>query len=59
MLAKIVALFLVVIAVLGIFGKLRLPGVGRLSRREAGKKCPRCGRHKIGEGPCPCGERKV
>ncbi|MCD1618336.1 hypothetical protein ACFSDD_05800 [Salipiger marinus] len=57
MLAKIVLLFLAVIAVLGIFGKLRLPGVGKLGRLS--KPCPRCGRHRIGRGPCPCGHGKV
>ena len=50
MLAKIVAIFLVVIAVLGMFGKLRMPGAKRL----APKKCPRCGRYRIGKGPCSC-----
>ncbi|WP_417719444.1 hypothetical protein [Salipiger sp.] len=54
MLAKIVALFLVVIAVLGIFGKLRVPGQERL----AAAKCKSCGRYRIGKGPCPCGQGK-
>lgn len=45
-------LFLVAMAVLAIFGKLRLPG-GK-ARRLAGR-CPACGRPKIGPGPCPCG----
>jgi len=49
---KIVAIFLVVIAVLGIFGKLRVPG----ARKLAQKKCPRCGRYRIGRGPCSCGK---
>ena len=54
MLFKIVAIFLVVIAVLGIFGKLRVPG----ARQLAQKKCPRCGRYRIGKGPCECGKKK-
>ncbi|MGV6850320.1 MAG: hypothetical protein ACWA5A_18255 [Marinibacterium sp.] len=51
---KIVTLFLIVIAVLAMFGrlKLRLPGRDRLARGT----CPHCGRHRIGKGPCPCGE---
>ena len=49
-LAKIVVVFLVVIAVLGMFGKLRMPGAKRLAQ----KKCPRCGRYRIGKGPCSC-----
>ncbi|SLN15420.1 hypothetical protein ROJ8625_00493 [Roseivivax jejudonensis] len=46
---KIVILFLVFMGVLGMFGKLRRPKL--LSRRS---KCPDCGRHRIGKGPCPC-----
>lgn len=52
MLIKGMTLFLVVMAVLAMFGKLRLPsikGPGRLSAR-----CPDCGRPKIGRGPCAC-----
>ncbi|GGG80770.1 hypothetical protein GCM10011415_32760 [Salipiger pallidus] len=52
MLAKIVAIFLVVIGLLGIFGKLRMPGKAQLTN----KKCPRCGRYRIGRGPCGCGK---
>jgi hypothetical protein len=54
MIFKIVTLFLVFIAVLGMFGKLRLllPKSGRI----AGTKCPACGRHTIGKGKCPCGK---
>lgn len=54
MLAKIALLFLLVMAVLGIFGKLRVPGAARLANR----KCPRCGRYRIGGGPCDCGKNK-
>ncbi|WP_176473815.1 hypothetical protein [Actibacterium ureilyticum] len=55
MIVKIVSLFLVGMAVLAMFGKLRLPaiGKGRMGLAKAGK-CPHCGRHKIGKGPCPC-----
>lgn len=54
MILKIVTLFLVVIAVLGMFGKIRwiLPWKSRL----ASEKCPKCGRHRIGKSPCPCGK---
>ena len=51
MLTKIVTLFLVFIAVLGIFGKLSLLLPKRL-RKTA--KCEHCGRHLIGKGPCEC-----
>ena len=50
MLVKIVALFLVFMAVLALFGRLRFPGQARL----AAAKCPDCGRFRIGKGPCAC-----
>nr|WP_281496006.1 hypothetical protein [Marivita sp. S6314] len=48
--SKIVILFLIFIAVLAMFGKLRFPG----STRLANAKCRKCGRYRIGKGPCPC-----
>lgn len=55
---KIVTLFLIFIGVLAMFGKLRLPG-GLLGRKALGnRKCPSCGRYRIGKGPCPCGRDK-
>ena len=55
MIVKIVTLFLIFMAVLAMFGKLRLPknlpGRSRLSTR----RCPECGRLRIGKGPCACG----
>ena len=50
MLLKIMAVFLVFIAVLAIFGKLRFPGQARL---EAAR-CRNCGRYRIGSSACPC-----
>jgi hypothetical protein len=47
---KIVVLFLVFMGVLAMFGKLRIPGAKRL----ANAKCRKCGRYRIGKGPCPC-----
>jgi hypothetical protein len=52
MIVKIVVLFLVGMAVLAMFGRLRLPRIGR---RDT-KKCGRCGRFLIGKGPCECGK---
>ena len=49
---KVVVLFLVFMAVLAMFGRLRFPGQQRL----ADAKCRSCGRYRIGKGPCPCGE---
>lgn len=54
MLTKIVLLFLVGMAVLAMFGKLTFPGKKQLDAR----KCPECGRFKIGKGPCPCRSKK-
>jgi hypothetical protein len=51
MLIKAVTIFLVFIAVLAMFGRLRLPGAKRLSAM----RCPKCGRLRIGKGPCSCG----
>ena len=50
MIIKAVTFFLIGMAVLAMFGKLRFPG----QRRLESAKCPRCGRFKIGKGPCPC-----
>jgi hypothetical protein len=49
---KIVSLFLVFIAVLGMFGKARL----LLPKKVRQARCDSCGRYRIGKGPCPCGE---
>jgi hypothetical protein len=51
---KIVILFLVAMGVLAMFGKLRFPGQQKL----ASAKCQKCGRFRIGKGPCPCTKGK-
>jgi uncharacterized OB-fold protein len=51
---KVVSLFLIGMLVLAMFGKLRFPGQKRL----AAAKCPKCGRYRIGKGPCSCGQGK-
>ena len=63
MIAKIVLLFLAVMAVLGLFGKWRMPGKPQLDRlRKAARldasKCADCGSYRIGKGPCNCGKGK-
>lgn len=50
---KIVSLFLIAMLVLAMFGRLRIPGISKLSS----KKCPKCGRPRIGKGPCECGHK--
>ena len=52
MIVKIVFLFLIAMGVLAMFGRLRFPGQNRLQSM----KCPRCGRYRIGKGPCSCGK---
>jgi len=54
--AKIITLFLVVMAVLAVFGRLRFPGLGRGPKRLGAARCPACGRPRIGKGPCDCGQ---
>lgn len=57
---KVVTLFLVVMAVLALFGRLRVPRVGGSRKPKAidSRKCPECGAFIVGKGPCPCQEEK-
>lgn len=48
---KIVLLFLIFMAGLAMFGKLRFPGQSRLDAA----RCPKCRKFRIGKGPCSCG----
>ncbi|MDU8944027.1 hypothetical protein [Ovoidimarina sediminis] len=48
---NVVFLFLIGMAVLAIAGRFRKRGTGG----KVTGKCPACGRHRIGKGPCPCG----
>ena len=50
MIVKIVWIFLLFMAVLAMFGRLRFPRIG------IAKKCRACGKPKIGKGPCSCGK---
>ena len=55
MLIKVMILFLLAMAVLAMIGKLRLPGrAGKRRGKLAAMRCKRCGRPRIGKGPCPC-----
>jgi hypothetical protein len=51
MLIKVILVFLAAMAVLAMFGRLRLPG-------KQAAFCPGCGRPRIGKGPCPCGKKE-
>ncbi|MCR8724293.1 hypothetical protein [Frigidibacter sp. ROC022] len=58
MLFKIITLFLVGMAVLAMFGKLRMPRIGSGRKRQLdATKCPKCGAYRIGKGPCACGHK--
>lgn len=53
MIFKIVTLFLVIMGVLAMFGKMHWLG----GKRLASAKCQSCGRYRIGRGPCPCDKK--
>jgi hypothetical protein len=58
---QVVALFLLVMLALGVFGKLRnprrrLPGPKDQTGLNRPRKCPRCGRFLIGGDDCDCGK---
>jgi hypothetical protein len=51
MLIKGIMLFLIGMAVLAMFGRLRFP------KRGAALTCQGCGRPRLGQTPCACGHR--
>jgi hypothetical protein len=57
MLIKIAVLFLAGMVLLSFFGLLGRKR--RVGRQDGGilsaVKCPKCGRYKVGKGPCACG----
>ena len=55
MVVKAVLLFLVGMAVLAMFGRLRIPGAEAARRLGGARRCARCGRYRIGKGKCTCG----
>jgi hypothetical protein len=57
MLFKIITFFLIGMAVLAMFGKLRVPKIKGLDLLS-GKKCPNCGKYRIGKGPCSCKNKR-
>ncbi len=59
MLVKIVTFFLIGMMVLAMFGRLRVPGVGKVALQKP-KRCKKCKRFLFNNDPCPCegGERK-
>lgn len=57
MLIKAMTVFLVVMAALAMFGKLRLPRRRKGAPRLGAGTCSACGRPLIGPGRCPCTTR--
>ena len=56
---KVVTIFLIVILILGLFGRLKFPHLPKSRKRNRiadARKCKTCGSYIIGEGPCPCGK---
>lgn len=61
MLVKIILVFLLVMVLVGMIGKVLFPNkLDRLTalRRKAVKPpvCPRCGRYMVGKSGCDCGK---
>ena len=52
MMLKIVTLFLAFMAVLAMFGRLRLPGLKRGQDLPKPRRCKSCGRFVLRGGPC-------
>ena len=58
MIVKAVSLFLAAMAVLALFGRLRVGGLTRRRGPETARKCRKCGAYIVGRGPCACEKRK-
>lgn len=57
MMLKIVTLFLVFMAVLAMFGRLRLPKITKRNGLPKPRLCKTCRRYNLRGGPCPhCSE---
>ncbi len=58
MILKTITLFLLFMALIGMFGKWRAKLTGKPPPKLLGRprKCKRCGRFLIGGGPCNCGK---
>jgi hypothetical protein len=57
MLVKVVLLFLLAMALMAMVANLLFPG--RLKKRFLPGRCAKCGRPKIGTGPCSCETRRI
>ena len=59
MIIKVFTLFLIVMAALAMFGRLRIGGRSKKPppSRLSVARCPKCGKPRIGAGPCDCGDK--
>lgn len=58
MIFKVVTLFLVAIAVLGMFGKFRIGIFDKMQKRlPKSVRCKACGTPIPANGACPCGKK--
>ncbi len=62
MIIRVVLIFLIAMLVLAMFGRLRMPKIGRGRDKGANKvgkarKCKSCGSYILGDGPCACGRK--
>ncbi|WP_225027996.1 hypothetical protein [Xinfangfangia pollutisoli] len=59
MLIKVILVFLLAMALVGMLGKLLFPDrPGLLGRRRRATACRSCGKPLIGKGPCSCRGRR-
>ncbi|MEM7240607.1 MAG: thymidine kinase [Pseudomonadota bacterium] len=52
--SKVVLLFLIGIAILGIMGRIRMPQLFKKSRVKQAEKCAKCGTYQFDGVDCRC-----
>ncbi len=59
MIIKLVSLFLIGMLALAMFGRLKMPKVGKNGNRPnlKARKCKKCGSYILGKGACACEKR--
>lgn len=59
MIIKAVSLFLILILVLAMFGRLRAPKLKNPLKKKSleTQKCKKCGSYILGDGPCACSQK--
>jgi hypothetical protein len=56
---KAVSLFLIGMLALAMFGRLKIPKIGKNDDKAKlkARKCKKCGSYILGKGPCACEKR--